>query len=83
MAYSPIEQGAFVNDSKLNNIAAKHNATSTQISLAWLLHQDNVISITKTAKIDRVKENRAALDIELTEEDLQQLDRVYKPRYLV
>ena len=79
MAYSPIEQGAFVNDSKLNNIAAKHNATSTQIALAWLLHQDNVISIPKTTKIDRLKENRAALDIKLTEEDLQQLDRVYKP----
>jgi len=79
MAYSPIEQGAFVNDPKLNSIAAKHNATSTQIALSWLLHQDNVISIPKAANQDRVRENRAALDIELTKEDLQQLDRAYKP----
>ena len=79
MAYSPIEQGAFVDDPKLNNIAAKHNATSTQIALSWLLHQDNVISIPKATNRDRVRENRAALDIKLTQEDLQQLDRMYNP----
>ena len=79
MAYSPVEQRAFVNDSKLNNIAAQHNATSTQIALSWLLHQDNVISIPKATNRDHVQENRAALDLKLTEEDLQQLDRAYKP----
>ena len=79
MAYSPIEQRAFVNDSKLNNIAAKHNATSTQIALSWLLHQDNIISIPKATNPNHVQVNRAALDIKLTEEDLQQLERAYKP----
>lgn len=79
MAYSPIEQRAFINDSKLENIAAKHNATSTQIALSWLLHQDNIISIPKATNPDHVRENRAALDIELTTEDLQKLDRAFKP----
>ena len=79
MAYSPVEQRAFVNDSKLEKIAAKHNATSTQIALSWLLHQDNIISIPKAVNPQHVRENHAALDIELTEEDLQQLDRAFKP----
>lgn len=79
MAYSPLEQRAFVHDSKLNKIGAKYNATSTQIALAWLLHQDNVISIPKATNPNHVRENRAASDIELTKEDLQQLDRAYKP----
>ncbi|BAZ47086.1 aldo/keto reductase (plasmid) [Chondrocystis sp. NIES-4102] len=79
MAYSPIEQGAFVSDSKLNDIAVRHDATSTQIALAWLLHQDNVIAIPKTSNRDRLKENHAALDIKLTKEDLKELDRAYKP----
>jgi len=79
MAYSPVEQRAFVNDSKLDIIAAKYEATSTQIALSWLLHQDNVISIPKATNRDHVKENRAALDIELTTEDLQELDRAFKP----
>jgi diketogulonate reductase-like aldo/keto reductase len=37
MAYSPVEQRAFVHDSKLENIAVQHQATPTQIALSWLL----------------------------------------------
>ena len=79
MAYSPVEQRAFVNNSQLRDIAAKHDATSTQIALSWLLHQDNVISIPKATNPDHVRENRAAGDIKLTEEDLQELDRMFAP----
>ena len=79
MAYSPVEQRAFVDDSKLSNIAAKYDATTTQIALSWLLHQDNVISIPKATNPQHVRENRAALDIKLTKEDLQELDRTFKP----
>lgn len=79
MAYSPVEQRAFVNDSKLDSIAAKYNATSTQIALSWLLHQDNVISIPKATNPDHVRKNRAALDIKLTEEDLQALNCAFEP----
>ena len=78
MAYSPIEQQAFVGDSKLSDIAAKHDATTTQIALSWLLHQDNVISIPKATNPQHVRENRAALDIKLTQEDLHELDRAFK-----
>ena len=79
MAYSPVEQRAFINDAKLDKIAANHNATSTQIALTWLLHQDNVISIPKATNPHHVKENRSALDINLTPDDLRELDRTYKP----
>ena len=79
MAYSPVEQRAFVNDAKLDNIAKKYNASSTQIALSWLLHQDNVISIPKAVNPEHVRENYAALDLELTESDLQELDRAFKP----
>ena len=79
MAYSPVEQQAFVDNSKLDKIVARHNATSTQIALSWLLHQDNVISIPKAVNPDHVRENHAALDIKLTEADLQELDLLFKP----
>ena len=79
MAYSPVEQRAFVGDRKLDKIAAKYNATSTQIALSWLLHQENIISIPKATNPDHVKENRAALDLKLTTSDLQELDRAFKP----
>jgi diketogulonate reductase-like aldo/keto reductase len=79
MAYSPVEQRAFVNDSKLKDIATQHNATPTQIALSWLLHQDNVLSIPKATNPDHVKENCAALDIQLTEQELRKLDLTFKP----
>ena len=79
MAYSPVEQRAFVNDSKLDGLAAKYNASSTQIALSWLLHQDDVISIPKATNPEHIRDNRAALDIKLTAEDLQSLDRAFKP----
>ena len=79
MAYSPVEQRAFVNDSKLKGIATKHNATSTQIALSWLLHQDNIISIPKATNPKHVKENQAALDIKLTKADILAIDRAFKP----
>ena len=79
MAYSPVEQRAFVNHNRLQAFAAKHNATTTQIALSWLLHQDLVISIPKATNPQHVRENHAAMEIELTEEDLQELDRTFKP----
>ena len=79
MAYSPVEQKAFVNSSKLDKIATKYDATSTQIALSWLLHQDNVISIPKATNLDHIRDNRAALDIELATSDLKELDTAFKP----
>ncbi|MGL6342667.1 MAG: aldo/keto reductase, partial [Waterburya sp.] len=59
--------------------ALQHNATPTQIALNWLLRQDNVISIPKATNLDHVRENSAALDITLTAEDLQEIDRIFPP----
>ena len=79
MAYSPVEQRAFVNNDKLEKIAARYDATTTQIALSWLLHQDDVISIPKATNPQHVRENRAALEIQLSPEDLQELDRAFNP----
>ncbi len=88
MAYSPVEQRAFINHSHLKaitqclseaEIASRHKATSTQIALNWLLRQNNIISIPKATNPNHVRENRAALDINLTEEDIKEIDRAFKP----
>jgi diketogulonate reductase-like aldo/keto reductase len=79
MAYSPVEQKAFIDDSRLQDIARQHNATPTQIALSWLLHQDNVLSIPKATNPAHVRENCAALDIQLTETELRNLDLAFKP----
>jgi diketogulonate reductase-like aldo/keto reductase len=79
MAYSPIEQGRILKNATLKTIASHHGATAAQVALAWLLRQDGVIAIPKAGTIAHVRENRAALDVTLTSEDLAALDRAFPP----
>ncbi|ESW82425.1 hypothetical protein X770_28190 [Mesorhizobium sp. LSJC269B00] len=79
MAYSPVEQGALARNSRLETIAARHNATAAQIALAWVMAQPAVIAIPKASSHDHVRQNVAALDIRLTAEDLAELDRAFPP----
>lgn len=79
MAYSPIEQGRLLNATILTTIAEQHRATPAQIALAWLLRQPDTIVIPKATSPTHVHENRAALDLQLTADDLAALDRAFPP----
>jgi diketogulonate reductase-like aldo/keto reductase len=79
MAYSPIEQGRLLRDRTLTQIAIRHRATTAQIALAWVLRQRNMMAIPKATTLEHVRDNRAALDIELTEQDLGELKRAFPP----
>jgi diketogulonate reductase-like aldo/keto reductase len=63
----------------LGEVAARHNATPAQVALAWLLRQDGMIVIPKASQQEHVRENRGALDVKLTAEDLAALDRAFPP----
>ena len=55
--------------------AAKKNATSAQIALAWLLAQKPwIVPIPGTAKLERVEENIGAVALQLRPDDLRELD---------
>ncbi len=79
MAYSPIEQGRLLAHPALKAIAKAHNATSAQIALAWLLRQEGVIAIPKASRPGHVEENRRALDVTLSKDDLAALDQAFPP----
>jgi diketogulonate reductase-like aldo/keto reductase len=79
MAYSPIDQGALAKSRKLQVLAEAHGATRSQIALAWLAHQPRVISIPKAVELSHIEENRRALEIKLTGEDLVALDDEFPP----
>jgi aryl-alcohol dehydrogenase-like predicted oxidoreductase len=56
-------------------IAARKNATPAQIALAWLLAQKPwIVPIPGTTKLHRLEENIGAVDIELTAEDLREIE---------
>jgi diketogulonate reductase-like aldo/keto reductase len=79
MAYSPIEQGRLLDDPALHRVAARHRATPAQVALAWVLRVEGVIAIPRAGMPEHVRDNRAALDIRLTEQDLAELDRAFPP----
>lgn len=75
MAYSPIDQGALTAEPVLRAVGNRHNASAAQVALAWVLAQEAVIAIAKTAREVHLRENLAAAQICLSADDLAQLHR--------
>jgi pyridoxine 4-dehydrogenase len=64
---------------KLDELAKKHNATTSQLSLAWLLHRSPVIlPIPGTSSIEHLEENLKAADLELSDAEWQDLEAATK-----
>lgn len=84
MAYSPVghnaaeQQRTFANAS-IKSVASRHDATPAQIALAWLVRHPDLVVIPKAIQPEHIRQNRAALDIELTEGDLRELDQAFPP----
>jgi len=59
----------------ISQIAQRKNATSAQIALAWVLAQKPwIVPIPGTTKLHRLKENLGAAEVELTPDDLREID---------
>lgn len=59
----------------LNRIAKEKNSTPAQIALAWLLAQKPwIVPIPGTTKLHRLEENLGALHVELTNDDLREIE---------
>jgi len=79
MAYCPIDEGKLARNSDLAAIGKQHGATATQVALAWLLREPDVIAIPKAVRQEHLRENFGAASLALTREDLAQIDRVFPP----
>jgi aryl-alcohol dehydrogenase-like predicted oxidoreductase len=61
----------------LREVAQRKGCSAAQLALAWLLaRHDNVIPIPGTSSVKRLEENVAAADIELSPEELEQIEQV-------
>jgi diketogulonate reductase-like aldo/keto reductase len=84
MAYSPVghksaEQKRMLGHPNIKSIAARHNATLAQAALAWLLRHPDIVAIPKASRPEHLRENRSALEIELTARDIKELDKAFPP----
>jgi diketogulonate reductase-like aldo/keto reductase len=77
MAYSPIEQGRLLNNRTLQTMAQVREVTPAQIAIAWLLHQDGVIVVPKSSRVEHVEQNYAALHLTLSAEERAALDAAF------
>ncbi len=74
------EEKAFGILDKVTEIAQKHDATPAQISLSYLLHKKPVASvIIGTNKESQLEENLKAVDIKLSSDEIEILDKVSAP----
>jgi len=56
-------------------VAQRHDATPGQVALAWVLSRgEDIVAIPGTKRVERLEENLGALDLELTADDLAELD---------
>jgi diketogulonate reductase-like aldo/keto reductase len=79
MAYSPIEQARLLRHAGLRTFAQEHGCSPAQAALAWLLGQDGVIAIPKSADAAHLRENAAAREIRFSPAQRAELDRLFPP----
>ena len=71
----PLGAGKLGGGRAVKAVAERHGATPMQVGLAWLLHRSPAtLPIPGTSSIEHLEENVAAADLELTAEDVAELD---------
>jgi 2,5-diketo-D-gluconate reductase B len=82
-AYAPLggSAGDMVEEPVLKEIASAHgDATPAQVALAWLAAQERVVLLPRSTNPDRRRENLAALEIDLSDEEKAQIDELSERR---
>ncbi|MBU1862105.1 MAG: aldo/keto reductase [Candidatus Omnitrophica bacterium] len=81
IAYSPLNRGAIADSQEklelLENIAVKYKKTGAQVALNWLVSHNAVVAIPKAESLIHIKENAAATDFKLSEEDYKKINAVF------
>jgi pyridoxine 4-dehydrogenase len=73
----PLNAGNVVAQKTLKTIADAHKATVHQVALSWLLHHaDNILLIPGTSRVSHLEENMKAISIDLTDQDIQELNNI-------
>ena len=70
--------GKVPGDPHLRSIGEKYGKSAAQVALRWLLQQGYVV-LSKTARPERVAENMAVFDFELSEDDMAVIADLARP----
>ncbi|GAB3410878.1 aldo/keto reductase [Haloparvum alkalitolerans] len=75
VAYSPLARGSVLDVPEVADVAAKHEATPAQVSLAWL-RQRGVTAIPKAASEGHIRDNWGSLAVRLDDDDMAKLSSI-------
>lgn len=76
MAFRPIERGFLLEPNHvLDKLSKKYNKTKAQIAINWLISKKGIITIPKSTNIEHLKENLGAIGWNLSDEDMELLDK--------
>jgi len=74
-AYSPLALGAVLNDPVLLDVSRQVGGSASQVALAWLIAKGHIV-IPSAGTPDRIAENFAAGDIQLSPEQIGRIDQL-------
>jgi diketogulonate reductase-like aldo/keto reductase len=77
MAYSPLDEGELLQRPAFLSLARTFGIEPAPLALAWLLGQPNVMGIPKTLRAKHLRDNWAAQQIRLTQEQREKLDQLF------
>jgi diketogulonate reductase-like aldo/keto reductase len=77
MAHSPLKRGNISKENHLTAIGGKYGKTASQVALRWDIQRD-VIPIPKSSNKDRLQENIEVFDFKLTNEDMDEINKLDK-----
>ncbi len=74
-AWAPIAKGAVGDDDAIGEIASLAGKTPAQVALRWHLQRGDIV-FPKTTKVERMRENAAVFDFELTADQMATIDEL-------
>jgi 2,5-diketo-D-gluconate reductase B len=78
VAFSPLRKGDMDDVPELVRIAESHDATPSQVALAWLTAKEPVVAIPKASSHDHLRENLAATDLSLSPAEHASIDAIQR-----
>jgi 2,5-diketo-D-gluconate reductase B len=77
-AYSPIARGNAKNDAVLTRVGKVYGKSAAQVCLRWIT-QHRIAAIPRTSKLERLSENLAIFDFQLTGEEMAEIGALAHP----
>jgi 2,5-diketo-D-gluconate reductase B len=82
-AYSPIAQGEVMDNETLQTIGERHGKSPTQVTLRWLVQQNNVAAIPRTSSAEHRASNFDIFDFSLSDDEMDRIATLAQGKRLV